>query len=90
MFEGRRVCVVIPAYNEQRLIDRVLDTMPDFVDRMIVVDDASTDTTSQALCAAQSRMGERLRVVAVGGRRRIPAGDAVVADAADAVGHGGR
>jgi glycosyltransferase involved in cell wall biosynthesis len=63
MFEGRRVCVVIPAYNEQRLIGRVLDTMPDFVDRMIVVDDASTDTTSQALCTAQSRMGERLRVV---------------------------
>jgi glycosyltransferase involved in cell wall biosynthesis len=63
MFEGRRVCVVIPAYNEQRLIGRVLDTMPAFVDRMIVVDDASTDTTSQALCAAQSRMGERLRVV---------------------------
>jgi glycosyltransferase involved in cell wall biosynthesis len=63
MFEGRRVCVVIPAYNEQRLIGHVLDTMPDFVDRMIVVDDASTDTTVQALCAAQSRIGERLRVV---------------------------
>jgi len=63
MFQGRRVCVVIPAYNEQRLIGGVLDTMPDLVDRMIVVDDASTDTTAQALCAAQSRLGERLRVV---------------------------
>jgi len=63
MFEGRRLYVVIPAYNEQRLIGRVLDTMPDFVDRMIVVDDASTDDTSQILCAAKSRVGERLRVV---------------------------
>ncbi len=63
MFEGRRLYVVIPAYNEQRLIGRVLDTMPDFVDRMIVVDDASTDETSQILCAAKSRVGERLRVV---------------------------
>jgi glycosyltransferase involved in cell wall biosynthesis len=63
MFEGRRVCVVIPAYNEQKLIGQVLDTMPAFVDRMIVVDDASTDTTAQALCAAQARIGERLRIV---------------------------
>jgi len=63
MFQGRRVCVVIPAYNEQRLIGGVLDTMPDLVDRMIVVDDGSTDAPAQALCAAQSRLGERLRVV---------------------------
>jgi glycosyltransferase involved in cell wall biosynthesis len=63
MFEGRRVYVVIPAYNEERLIGKVLDTMPDFVDRMIAVDDSSTDDTPRALCAAKARLGERLRVV---------------------------
>jgi len=55
MFEGRRVCVVIPAYNEEKLIGRVLETMPDLVDRMIAVDDASTDGTAQILCVAQAR-----------------------------------
>lgn len=63
MFENRRVAVVVPAYNEELLIDRVLDTMPAFVDRVIVVDDASTDRTAEALAAAQVRMGGRLRVI---------------------------
>ena len=63
MFEGRRVCVVIPAYNEEKLIGRVLETMPDLVDRMIAVDDASTDGTAQILCVAQGRLGPRLRVI---------------------------
>ena len=63
MFENRRVAVVVPAYNEEKLIDRVLDTMPVFVDRVIVVNDASTDGTADALAAAQVRMGGRLRVV---------------------------
>jgi len=52
--------VVIPAYNAEKLIDRVLDTMPAFVDRMIVVDDASTDQTPTLLEAARLRHGDRL------------------------------
>ncbi len=63
MFEGRRVVVVVPAYNEEKLVDRVLDTMPPFVDRMIVVDDASRDRTAEVLEAAQARHGPRLRVI---------------------------
>src|SRR2546427_1191012 len=63
MFEGRRVYVVIPAYNEEKLIGRVLDTMPDFVDRMVAVDDASTDATPRILCEAKVRLGPRLRVI---------------------------
>jgi glycosyltransferase involved in cell wall biosynthesis len=63
MFEGRRITVVVPAYNEELLIGRVLDTMPALVDRIIVVDDASKDGTAAALDAAAPRMGERLRVI---------------------------
>ena len=63
MFENRRVAVVVPAYNEEKLIGRVLDTMPVFVDRVIVVNDSSTDGTAEALAAAQVRMGGRLRVI---------------------------
>lgn len=45
MFRDKTVAVVVPAHNEAALISRVIDTMPDFVDRIIVVDDASTDDT---------------------------------------------
>ena len=63
MFEGRRVVVVVPAHNEEKLIGRVLETMPGIVDRVVVVDDASTDRTAEVLCDASRRMGERLRVI---------------------------
>ncbi|MGH3472395.1 MAG: glycosyltransferase, partial [Nocardioidaceae bacterium] len=48
MYKDLRVAVVVPAHNEQRLISRVIETMPDFVDHIVVVDDASTDDTGHA------------------------------------------
>ncbi len=45
MFQKKRIGVVVPAYNEEKLIGRVLETMPDFVDRIYVVDDGSSDRT---------------------------------------------
>ncbi len=63
MFEGRRVTVVVPAYNEEKLLGRVLDTLPALVDRVIAVDDASADGTRRVLEEAGRRLGERLRVI---------------------------
>jgi glycosyltransferase involved in cell wall biosynthesis len=63
MFEGRHVSVVVPAYNEEKLIGQVLETMPGFVDRIVVVDDASSDGTATTLECAQRRYGERLQVI---------------------------
>lgn len=45
MYKGRRVAVVVPAYNEEAFIESVIKTMPDFVDHIIVVDDCSQDKT---------------------------------------------
>ena len=63
MFEGRRVTVVVPAHDEEKLIGRVVDSMPALVDRIIAVDDASRDGTAAELDAARLRLGERLRVI---------------------------
>jgi glycosyltransferase involved in cell wall biosynthesis len=63
MFEGRRVLVVVPAYNEEKLIESVLDSMPPIVDRVIVVNDASTDRTAEVLAAVAPRFGERVQVL---------------------------
>ena len=47
-----RIAVVIPAYNEEVLIGRTLQSVPHFVDAIVVVNDASTDNTDAAIAAA--------------------------------------
>ena len=63
MFHEHRVSVVIPAHNEELLIEQVIEGVPAFVDHVIVVDDASKDRTAEKLAAAKIRHGERLVVV---------------------------
>jgi glycosyltransferase involved in cell wall biosynthesis len=48
MIGNRRVCVVLPAYNAARTLERTVREIPsDIVDDVILVDDASTDDTMQ-------------------------------------------
>jgi glycosyltransferase involved in cell wall biosynthesis len=46
MYRDKKIAVVVPAHNEELLIGKVITTMPEFVDRIIVVDDCSTDQTA--------------------------------------------
>ncbi|MBV6450551.1 MAG: hypothetical protein MHPDNHAH_01275 [Anaerolineales bacterium] len=47
MLKGKTVAVVVPAYEEELLIGRVIDTMPDYVDNIVIVDDCSKDRTAE-------------------------------------------
>ncbi|MBM3744479.1 MAG: glycosyltransferase family 2 protein [Acidobacteria bacterium] len=47
MYKGQRVTVVIPCLNEEQGVERILRRMPEFVDQVIVVDNGSTDRTSE-------------------------------------------
>ena len=60
MYRDHTIAVVVPAYNEDNLIGRVIETMPDYVDRIVVVDDASQDGTAQMVRGYEEQMGERL------------------------------
>jgi glycosyltransferase involved in cell wall biosynthesis len=48
MWMGSRVVVIVPAYDEAPRVGRVLRGLPAWVDRVVVVDDASRDGTSTA------------------------------------------
>ncbi len=47
MFNKKSICVVVPAYNESSQIGKVIETMPDFVDSIVIIDDASQDDTTE-------------------------------------------
>lgn len=54
MYKGQGVTVVIPTKNELENLKRLLPTVPDFVDEVLVVDGYSTDGTSEF--ALESRL----------------------------------
>ena len=57
MFRKLKICVVVPSYQEEKHIGRVIKTMPHLVDHIVVVDDYSTDKTSEkALNVNDSRV----------------------------------
>jgi len=45
MIEGKRVAVVMPAYNAAKTLEATVGELPEFVDLKILVDDQSTDDT---------------------------------------------
>jgi len=60
MFENKKIAVVIPAHNEEVLIERTINSVPSFVDKVIVVDDYSNDKTADVVNALHSRQPDRI------------------------------
>jgi len=52
-----RICVVVPALNEEHSIGRVIESIPEFVDHIVVVDDGSTDRTAQIATSLANKDG---------------------------------
>ncbi len=87
MLEEKQVAVVVPAHDEEALIATTVAGIPPFVDRIYVVDDASTDGTVE-----QARAVGDTRLVVVSHERNRGVGAAIVtgyeravADGADVV-----
>ena len=70
MLEGRKVVVLVPAYDEAPRIGRVLHSMPPWVDHVVVVDDASRDGTGER---ARKLGDERVEVLSHGVNRGVGA-----------------
>jgi glycosyltransferase involved in cell wall biosynthesis len=63
MFEGKTVGFVVPCHNEATQIGTVIETMPEYVDRIFVVDDVSDDDTAAIVRGYVERMPERVRLI---------------------------
>jgi glycosyltransferase involved in cell wall biosynthesis len=71
MYQGKSVGVVVPAYNEEGFVGEVIDTMPNYVDRVYVVDDCSTDGTWDEIrrhARKANTQSEALKIQTDGGR----------------------
>jgi glycosyltransferase involved in cell wall biosynthesis len=73
VLEGKRVAVVVPAHNEEKLIGETVGSMPAFVDRIYIVDDRSTDGTVAAVRALEDP-----RVELIEHERNLGVGGAIV------------
>jgi glycosyltransferase involved in cell wall biosynthesis len=48
MLNGKKICVVLPAYNAASTLEQTYNEIPfNIVDEIVLVDDASSDTTSE-------------------------------------------
>ena len=63
MFENKAVAVVVPCYNEEQLIGRVVETLPEWVDVVYVVDDASTDSTVSCVKKYAEKQKDRVCLI---------------------------
>jgi len=59
MYEGHAIGVVIPAHNEAGYVGDVIDSIPEFVDRVYVIDDGSSDGTWDEIREHADRMNQQ-------------------------------
>ncbi len=63
MYRDKKISLVIPAYNEEKLIGPTLENVPELIDKVYVVDDVSPDGQNDVIlkCAEEDPRIELLR-----------------------------
>src|SRR6185436_13268156 len=56
MYKGMSITAIIPCLNEEQGIERLLRAMPEFVDEVVVVDNNSTDRTSEVAASLGAKV----------------------------------
>ena len=75
MYKNKRIGVVVRAYNEENFISSVVNSMPIFIDKIYLVNDASTDGTLEIITNLSKQDG---RIVIVNSKIRGGAGHAAI------------
>jgi glycosyltransferase involved in cell wall biosynthesis len=61
LYKEHCISVVVPVYNEERFIASIIDTMPQFVDHVFVVDDCSSDDTANVVSQMSDKRVQLLK-----------------------------
>ena len=63
MYRDKKISLVIPAYNEAKLIKPTLENVPELIDRIYVVDDCSPDNQNEVILKCAENDPRVLRAV---------------------------
>lgn len=63
MYKNKKIGIVVPSYNEETQIGIVIDTMPEFVDKIIIVDDKSNDRTVETVHKYLEKQKDRIILI---------------------------
>lgn len=85
MYEGKTIAVVVPCYNEETQIEKVLETMPTLVDCIIVVDDCSQDKTVELVEKQIAAEGENPKTILIQMETNAGVGAAILAGYHEAI-----
>jgi glycosyltransferase involved in cell wall biosynthesis len=61
MLDGKRVAVVVPALDEEQLVVETIRGVPEFIDRIYVVDDGSRDRTAAVIVELEDARVQLIR-----------------------------
>jgi len=75
MYRSKKIGVVVPAFNEERFIQATLAGMPDWIDQIIVIDDASQDNTAKIV---ESAMDLDSRIALIRAKNQMGPGGAIM------------
>ncbi len=75
MFRDKKIAVVVPSYNEEMLIGDTLMSVPDYVDKIYVVNDCSTDKTAEIV---EALAGEDQRIECINHEKNKGVGAAII------------
>jgi len=73
MYLSKYISVIIPAYNEESLIFDTLNSVPDYIDKIIIINDGSTDSTKEKI---ENFIDERL--IFVNHKKNMGVGYAII------------
>lgn len=76
MYKNKKIGVVIPAYNEEKFIKAVIEKVPEYIDRIYIIDDCSADKTNEI--AVKAGEVEQGRVLIINHEQNFGVGKSVV------------